>query len=39
VILSIVSVVQVIPFTPTAGVLEWVNGTLPLGEYLLGRWA
>ncbi|GAQ86367.1 Protein kinase ATM/Tel1 [Klebsormidium nitens] len=27
---------KVIPFTPTAGVLEWVNGTVPLGEYLLG---
>ncbi|OAE18377.1 hypothetical protein AXG93_1783s1060 [Marchantia polymorpha subsp. ruderalis] len=28
---------KVIPFTPSAGVLEWVNGTIPLGEYLLGR--
>lgn len=28
---------QVVPFTPSAGVLEWVNGTLPLGEYLIGR--
>ncbi|KAL8261037.1 hypothetical protein R6Q59_025086 [Mikania micrantha] len=27
---------KVIPFTPSAGVLEWVNGTLPLGEYLTG---
>ncbi|XP_050221682.1 serine/threonine-protein kinase ATM isoform X2 [Mercurialis annua] len=27
---------KVIPFTPSAGVLEWVNGTLPLGEYLIG---
>lgn len=27
---------QVVPFTPSAGVLEWVNGTIPLGEYLLG---
>ncbi|MED6220390.1 hypothetical protein PIB30_044330 [Stylosanthes scabra] len=27
---------KVVPFTPSAGVLEWVNGTLPLGEYLLG---
>ncbi|CAN6483726.1 unnamed protein product [Victoria cruziana] len=26
----------VVPFTPSAGVLEWVNGTTPLGEYLLG---
>ncbi|KAF7141007.1 hypothetical protein RHSIM_Rhsim06G0124500 [Rhododendron simsii] len=24
------------PFTPNASVLEWVNGTLPLGEYLIG---
>lgn len=28
---------QVVPFTPSAGVLEWVNGTIPLGEYLIGR--
>ncbi|EPS70319.1 hypothetical protein M569_04441, partial [Genlisea aurea] len=27
---------KVIPFTPSAGVLEWVNGTFPLGEYLIG---
>ncbi|XP_065875882.1 serine/threonine-protein kinase ATM isoform X2 [Euphorbia lathyris] len=27
---------KVIPFTPSAGVLEWVNGTIPLGEYLIG---
>ncbi|KAM7277000.1 hypothetical protein ACFE04_018866 [Oxalis oulophora] len=27
---------KVIPFTPSAGVLEWVNGTLPLGDYLIG---
>ncbi|KAM6570000.1 hypothetical protein CsatB_017985 [Cannabis sativa] len=27
---------KVVPFTPSAGVLEWVNGTLPLGEYLIG---
>ncbi|WOL02921.1 serine/threonine-protein kinase ATM [Canna indica] len=27
---------KVIPFTPSAGVLEWVDGTIPLGEYLLG---
>ncbi|KAF9625359.1 hypothetical protein IFM89_022141 [Coptis chinensis] len=26
----------VVPFTPSAGVLEWVDGTVPLGEYLLG---
>lgn len=27
---------KVVPFTPSAGVLEWVNGTMPLGEYLMG---
>lgn len=30
---------QVVPFTPSAGVLEWVDRTIPLGEYLLGRFA
>ncbi|TQD95702.1 hypothetical protein C1H46_018646 [Malus baccata] len=29
-------VAKVVPFTPSAGVLEWANGTLPLGEYLIG---
>uniref|UniRef100_A0ACD5VDD8 Uncharacterized protein n=1 Tax=Avena sativa TaxID=4498 RepID=A0ACD5VDD8_AVESA len=28
---------KVVPFTPSAGVVEWVNGTVPLGDYLLGR--
>ncbi|KAK1356348.1 hypothetical protein POM88_049604 [Heracleum sosnowskyi] len=28
---------KVVPFTPSAGVLEWVNGTVPLGENLIGR--
>ncbi|KAE8697669.1 hypothetical protein F3Y22_tig00110610pilonHSYRG00044 [Hibiscus syriacus] len=27
----------VVPFTPSTGVLEWVDGTLLLGEYLKGR--
>ncbi|KAK4479334.1 hypothetical protein RD792_014846 [Penstemon davidsonii] len=27
---------KVVPFTPSAGVLEWVNGTFPLGDYLIG---
>ncbi|CAL5444633.1 unnamed protein product [Camellia sinensis] len=27
---------KVVPFTPSAGVIEWVTGTLPLGEYLTG---
>ncbi|EOA23378.1 hypothetical protein CARUB_v10016554mg [Capsella rubella] len=27
---------KVIPFTPSAGVLEWVDGTIPLGDYLIG---
>ncbi|KAK9117160.1 hypothetical protein Sjap_016107 [Stephania japonica] len=26
----------VVPFTPSAGVVEWVDGTIPLGEYLVG---
>ncbi|KAF3329020.1 serine/threonine-protein kinase ATM [Carex littledalei] len=27
---------KVVPFTPSAGLVEWVNGTIPIGEYLLG---
>uniref|UniRef100_R7WG20 Serine/threonine-protein kinase ATM n=1 Tax=Aegilops tauschii TaxID=37682 RepID=R7WG20_AEGTA len=27
----------VVPFTPSAGVVEWVNRTVPLGDYLLDR--
>ncbi|KAG5540945.1 hypothetical protein RHGRI_020989 [Rhododendron griersonianum] len=27
---------MVVTFTPSAGVLEWVNGTLLLGENLIG---
>jgi ataxia telangiectasia mutated family protein len=27
---------QVIPLTPSAGVVEWVMNTIPLGEYLIG---
>ncbi|XVE54961.1 hypothetical protein DITRI_Ditri03aG0123000 [Diplodiscus trichospermus] len=27
---------KVVPFTPSAGVIEWVDGTLPLGDYLIG---
>uniref|UniRef100_A0A1D1Z750 Serine/threonine-protein kinase ATM n=1 Tax=Anthurium amnicola TaxID=1678845 RepID=A0A1D1Z750_9ARAE len=27
---------KVVPFTPSAGVLEWVDQTIPLGEYLIG---
>ncbi|XP_072965614.1 serine/threonine-protein kinase ATM isoform X2 [Typha angustifolia] len=27
---------KVVPFTPSAGIVEWVNRTIPLGEYLLG---
>ncbi|KAJ1684822.1 hypothetical protein LUZ63_016212 [Rhynchospora breviuscula] len=27
---------KVVPFTPSAGLVEWVDGTVPLGEYLLG---
>jgi hypothetical protein len=36
-IASVWCILQVIPFTPSAGVLEWVDGTVPLLEYLLGR--
>ncbi|XP_073048595.1 serine/threonine-protein kinase ATM isoform X20 [Primulina eburnea] len=32
----IIRTYKVVPFTPSAGVLEWVNGTVPLGEYLIG---
>ena len=28
--------VQVVPFSPSAGLLEWVEDTLPLTEYLIG---
>ncbi len=28
--------VQVVPFSPFAGLLEWVEQTLPLSDYLLG---
>lgn len=28
---------KVVPFSPTAGLVEWVGNTLPLGEYLLGK--
>lgn len=27
---------QVVPFSPSAGLLEWVEHTLPLSDYLLG---
>ncbi|KAI0497772.1 hypothetical protein KFK09_021007 [Dendrobium nobile] len=27
---------KVVPFTPSAGLVEWVDRTIPLGEYLLG---
>jgi len=28
---------KVVPFTPTAGVIEWVDSTLPLVEWLAGK--
>lgn len=28
---------QVVPFSPAAGLLEWVEDTVPLGGYLLGN--
>lgn len=27
---------QVVPFSPAAGLLEWCEDTVPIGEYLLG---
>jgi hypothetical protein len=27
---------QVVPFTPASGLLEWVENTMPLSEYLIG---
>ena len=27
---------QVVPFSPAAGLLEWCEDTVPMGEYLLG---
>ncbi|KAH3745609.1 serine/threonine-protein kinase ATM [Pelomyxa schiedti] len=27
---------KVVPLTPTSGFLEWVNNTIPIGEYLVG---
>ena len=27
---------QVVPFTPTAGLLAWVEHTMPLNNYLVG---
>jgi ataxia telangiectasia mutated family protein len=29
-------VVQVVPFTPRDGLLEWVEQTIPLASYLMG---
>eukprot|EP00884_Botryococcus_braunii_P019002 jgi/Botrbrau1/5786/Bobra.0155s0009.1 len=28
---------KVVPFTPASGLLEWVENTMPLSEYLIGR--
>ena len=28
---------QVVPFSPAAGLLEWVEDTVPLGRYLIGE--
>jgi phosphatidylinositol kinase/protein kinase (PI-3 family) len=28
---------QVVPFSPAAGLLQWVEDTIPMGEYLTGR--
>lgn len=32
-----VNLFQVVPFSPAAGLLEWVEDTMPLSEYLIGR--
>lgn len=31
------TVLQVVPFSPAAGLLEWVEETVPLGRYLVGE--
>ena len=31
------AVPQVVPFSPAAGLLEWVEETVPLGRYLIGE--
>ena len=31
------SFLQVVPFSPAAGLLEWVEDTVPLGRYLIGE--
>ena len=31
------SCLQVVPFSPAAGLLEWVEDTVPLGRYLIGE--
>jgi ataxia telangiectasia mutated family protein len=28
---------QVVPFTPASGLLEWVEETMPLNDYLIGK--
>ena len=28
---------QVVPFSPASGLLEWVEDTVPLGDYLVGK--
>ncbi len=33
----VMAVPQVVPFSPAAGLLEWVEETVPLGRYLIGE--
>jgi ataxia telangiectasia mutated family protein len=34
--MNLISARQIVPFTPFAGLLEWVEQTVPLGDYLMG---
>ncbi len=36
-IISHIVLVQVVPFTPSAGLLAWVEQTVPLNNYLVGE--
>ncbi len=33
---TLAHLVQVVPFSPASGLLEWCEDTTPVGEYLLG---
>ena len=34
---SVTLYVQVVPFSPASGLLEWVEDTIPVHEYLTGK--